>query len=76
MSEGHDTAPEFAAVANLLALVADMRGCKARLRSLHDALAAVGEAEKRLAAKEAAFGDCERKIRGELDRRMAEVDAP
>jgi septal ring factor EnvC (AmiA/AmiB activator) len=73
--EYHTPAPDaFAVLADLLALIADPRSAKQRLRALHDSLAAVSEGEKRLAAKAAEFAEHERKTRGELERRAAALE--
>jgi septal ring factor EnvC (AmiA/AmiB activator) len=70
----HHTPADFAAVANLLALVVDMRSCKARLRSLHDALAATSAAQAKLDAERAAFAEHEAATRAALAKREAELD--
>jgi hypothetical protein len=49
------TPDAFAALANLLALVADPKAIEARIRDLQQALAAVAEGQAKLAAERAAF---------------------
>jgi hypothetical protein len=65
----------FAALFNLLALIADQRAFKTRLSGLSRALEAVTSGEKKLAAARAAFDAHEASARAELGKREQAVRA-
>ena len=68
-------APEaaFRAAFDLIALAADPRAFKARLRGLHEALSAVDQAHKKLVAAQSEFAVYEENTRGKLGEREAAV---
>jgi hypothetical protein len=63
----------FRAAFDLIALAADPRAFKARLRGLHEALSAVDQAHKKLVAAQSEFAIYEEKTRGKLGEREAAV---
>jgi hypothetical protein len=63
----------FRAAFDLIALAADPRAFKARLRGLHEALSAVDQAHKKLVAAQSEFAVYEEKTRGKLGEREAAV---
>jgi hypothetical protein len=65
----------FRAAFDLIALAADPRAFKARLRGLHEALSAVDQAHKKLVAAQSEFEVYQTKVRAELDERVKRVAA-
>ena len=65
------TEASFAAVFDLIALVADPREARKRLRGYHEALVAVDQAQKQLLSAQTEFETYQTKIRTELEEQAA-----
>jgi hypothetical protein len=69
------TEAAFSVLTDLLAVIADPREARKRLRGYHEALVAADEAQKRLLSAQSEFAVHEEKTRGKLGEREAAVRA-